>query len=158
MGRSYLCAECILQLQPTELSINKLIFVKGIGNRKHRLQMHVCQENQQGWILSFDIPKDCPHDLLYWPLRSESFLYQRFSVSSQWNIYSIQTCGKPMFSQLGNFFFNIRTFFSICIIHCAVNFNMDFIQSLTTDLFSNLECTVWFAIIPNSLKTNIWGD
>ena len=68
-------------------SINKVNFVKGVGNRKHFLLFHLFQGNQWWWVLL------CLRTLSAWPYllttapRINSLLEWQ-CVSTPWNVYS----------------------------------------------------------------------
>ena len=55
----------------------------------------------------FHVLKDCQHDLHYWPLRAELFLYQSQCVYTPWTIFSTEVRrGKSMFNQFVKIFFD----------------------------------------------------
>ena len=80
-------------------------------------------------------------------------------VSSPATVFSIRIrCGKPMFSPFSNICLTktmllntYHTFFGKFYIVCTIQSP----KILITDFGSSLEHSLWFAVILNSLKTNI---
>ena len=81
-------------------SINKGNFVLGFGNKKLCLLFHLFKETMSD--KSFKVSEDCQHDLLYWLLHQEVFLY--------WNLVYLHLVdcqvhgGKCMFYLFVNIF------------------------------------------------------
>ena len=72
---------------------------------------------------SFYVSEDCQHDLIYWLLYPELFLYWRVSVLPlhQLSFRHFAHSGKPMFSPFVKIFLTKICFF-VKITHCSENF------------------------------------
>ena len=132
--------------------MNNVNSAKGMGNRKHCCLL--LQENRFWWVLSF-LRKLSQHNLLYWPLKPELFLYRRVRVFSTFSWLRFVVL-KPMFSLFGNIFltktcFSVPITFTFCKYH-VVNTS----QPPKFDDRSLFICgiLIWFAAILNCLK--IW--
>ena len=134
-------------------SINNVNFAEAFFSRKHCLQEINCDE-------SFLTSEDSQHDLLYWLLHQERFLFTRVSTPLMVNS-TLARHGKPRFIP----FENILLFYKNMLLRTNKTFLYKVHMVCTSQpakvrwQTSVQAWALWFDVILNSLKTKtfVWS-